>query len=82
MLAAAHWHQGEMLSLERLDGVWSAQRRKFNLSSHPMCPKPGALSQLTVSRVGVHFVPTLGAAPVHSAELLILYSPLFHVPSL
>lgn len=54
VLAAAHWHQGEMLSLERLDGVWSAQRRKFNLSSHPVCPKPGA-------HVPAHSVQTMGA---------------------
>lgn len=53
MLAAAHWHQGEMLSLERdsMDGVWSAQRRKSNLSSHPVCPKPGA----HVPAHGVHY---------------------------
>lgn len=81
MLAAAHWQQGEMLSLERLDGVWSARRRKFNLSSHPGCPKPGAMSQLMVSRLWVHFVPTLGAAPVHSVELLILNSPFVRGPS-
>lgn len=81
MLAAAHWHQGEMLSLERLDGVWSAQRRKFNLSSHPVCPKPGAhVPAHSVQTMGA-FCSTLGAAPVHSVEQLILYSPFFPGPS-
>lgn len=40
--AAARWHQGEMLSLERdlLAGVLSARGKKFSLSSPPVCPKP------------------------------------------
>lgn len=59
------------------------QLREGNSTSPPIpcVPSQGPMSQLTVSRPWVHFVPMLGAAPVHSVELLILYSPFFPGPS-
>lgn len=59
------------------------QLREGNSISPPIpcVPSQGPMSQLTVSRLWVHFAPTLGAAPVHSVELLILYSPFFCDPT-
>lgn len=59
------------------------QLREGNSTSPPIpcVPSQGPMSQLTVSRLWVYFAPTLGAAPVHSVKLLILYSPFFRDPT-